>query len=65
MNFVWPTSGSPPFQILSWATLQKSLNEVTPNPGSDTMPHARKTRTIQGADAFATLTTESYPLAAT
>ena len=61
VNLVWPGRGSPPVQMVSFATDQKSPTDVTPSSRAATMPKPRKTRTIHGAATLANRATLWYP----
>ena len=71
VNFVWPGSGSPPFQICVLAKAQTSDRPWTGAPVTSmnclkpTSPNAMNTSTIHGEATSPTLATISYPYAAT
>ena len=53
VNFAWPGSGAPPFQMSSCAFGQNSPTESMPSWRAPTMPKAMKTSTIHGAAMLA------------
>ena len=65
VNFIWPGSGSPPFQICVLASAQTSdrlwtcVPVASMNCRRPTRPNAMNTSTIQGAAMLATLATIS------